>query len=233
MARATVVSPGLTPDWLKKRKGVMSAIETQLIERLASGTKGLDLEHLQALVEHRNPFTREHPEYVIPLRDIQVDYDLSWIEVIDAAGDGSVSSSREEKRWLLEYEKGRPRHGRTGAKIINVNLAMYPARPMFPIDELRKIGRQAELGRSVNARELFALWRVSSSAFYTMGFPEIRAYSLEAKQLGQNTVVPVAHVRGNHSYPAMEAVHFEALRICGQDDLLPCRYCCVAYTHAE
>lgn len=56
MGDTTVVGPGLTPDWLKKRKGIMEAIDEQLILGLERPGAGLNLDQLQLVVEHRNPF---------------------------------------------------------------------------------------------------------------------------------------------------------------------------------
>ncbi len=233
MAKTKVVSPGLTPDWLEKRKGVMSAIESQLIHRFTPGAKGLDLEHLQALVEHRNPFEREHPEYVFPLHKVIVNYSLPWPKAVAAAGDGSEPSSWQQKQWLLDYGETNPPLGRTGIYEIHVNVAMYPAKPTFLLSDLRKIGRQANLGPSTNARELFALWPECAEIFKNMGLSDVTLYSLDAKQLGPSVVIPAMHWQeGDHAYPAMEPIEFETLRIGGFDDLLP-RYCCVAYTPAE
>lgn len=56
MTKQVVVGPGLTPDWLKKRKGVMEAIENQIILGLERSRAGLTLDQLQLVVEHKNPF---------------------------------------------------------------------------------------------------------------------------------------------------------------------------------
>lgn len=61
--QSMVVGPGLTPDWLKKRRGIMGAIEDQLILGLERPGAGLTLDQLQVVVEHRNPF-----ETVVPLK---------------------------------------------------------------------------------------------------------------------------------------------------------------------
>lgn len=75
MGETTVVGPGLTPDWLKKRKGVMGAIEDQLTLGVELPGKGLTLDQLQAVVEHRNPFTglgQLEPKFVVPVHGVKV-----------------------------------------------------------------------------------------------------------------------------------------------------------------
>ena len=58
-----VVVPGLTPEWLKKRNGIMRAIDEQLVLGLERPGAGLTLDQLQACaVEHRNPFLKEGGE---------------------------------------------------------------------------------------------------------------------------------------------------------------------------
>ncbi|MEK9170181.1 MAG: hypothetical protein AAB674_00860, partial [Patescibacteria group bacterium] len=55
-----VVVPGLTPEWLKKRNGIMRAIDEQLVLGLERPGAGLTLDQLQACaVEHRNPFLKK------------------------------------------------------------------------------------------------------------------------------------------------------------------------------
>lgn len=56
MTDRMVVGLDLKPDWFEKKRKVMSEIEKQINLGLFSPGKGLTLEHLVALVEHRNPF---------------------------------------------------------------------------------------------------------------------------------------------------------------------------------
>ncbi|MBI4118900.1 MAG: hypothetical protein HY452_01395 [Parcubacteria group bacterium] len=54
--KKAVVGPDLTPDWLEKRRNVMGEIDAQLIWGLCEPGKGLTLDQLQIVIEHRNPF---------------------------------------------------------------------------------------------------------------------------------------------------------------------------------
>lgn len=56
MSEKLVVSSDLTPDWFAKYNGIIGEINKQLIRGLKEPGKGLALDHLQAVVEHRNPF---------------------------------------------------------------------------------------------------------------------------------------------------------------------------------
>ncbi|QQG45472.1 MAG: hypothetical protein HYW89_00845 [Candidatus Sungiibacteriota bacterium] len=56
MGKIVVVSPDQMPGWLEKRRRVFSEIDQQLIRGLQDPTKGLSLDQLQAMTEHRNPF---------------------------------------------------------------------------------------------------------------------------------------------------------------------------------
>ena len=51
-----VVGSGLTPDWLRKRSRVLTALEGQLILGVEKPGKGLLIDQVQSLIEHRNPF---------------------------------------------------------------------------------------------------------------------------------------------------------------------------------
>ena len=57
MREKIVVSPDLMPDWFKKYKGLQKEINEQLFRNLKTGSGGLTLEDLQALVEHRSLFS--------------------------------------------------------------------------------------------------------------------------------------------------------------------------------
>jgi len=57
MREKIVVSPDLMPDWFKKYKGLQKEINEQLFRNLKTGSGGLTLEDLQALVEHRSPLS--------------------------------------------------------------------------------------------------------------------------------------------------------------------------------
>ena len=56
MSKKLVVSPDLTPDWLEKRRRIVGELDTQLIRGLREPGKGLTLDQLQSVVEHRDPF---------------------------------------------------------------------------------------------------------------------------------------------------------------------------------
>ncbi len=58
MREEMVVSPDLTPDWFEKYLGIEKELGRQLLRGLRVPGEGLSLEHLQALVEHRNPFAK-------------------------------------------------------------------------------------------------------------------------------------------------------------------------------
>ncbi len=63
MAEKIVVSPDLTPDWLRKKKRIFGELEEQLIRGFETPGSGLTLAQLQLAVEHRNPF--EVPPFTI------------------------------------------------------------------------------------------------------------------------------------------------------------------------
>ena len=54
--KTLVVSLDQMPDWLEKRRKIIGEIDKQLILGLCESGKGLTLGHLQATVEHRDPF---------------------------------------------------------------------------------------------------------------------------------------------------------------------------------
>lgn len=56
MDEKMVGSPDLMPDWFEKYKGIKKELNEQLLRGLRTPGEGLILDHLQALVEHRNPF---------------------------------------------------------------------------------------------------------------------------------------------------------------------------------
>jgi hypothetical protein len=56
MKKSLVVDPDQMPDWLKKRANMTHELEKQLLRGLIEHGKGLTLFHLQAFLEHRNPF---------------------------------------------------------------------------------------------------------------------------------------------------------------------------------
>ncbi len=61
MAKQEVVGPVLTPDWLEKRRGIAAEIDRQLIIGVQEEGKGLTLDQLQLVTEHRNPFEAVAP----------------------------------------------------------------------------------------------------------------------------------------------------------------------------
>lgn len=93
MPNTIVVSSDLTLDWLEKRRNLFKEIESQLIKGLKAPGNGLSLDHLQALVEHRDPFewkgfrvleslTIEIPALPRPtLSDVQKKY--PWVKKIE------------------------------------------------------------------------------------------------------------------------------------------------------
>jgi len=58
MCKEMVGSPDLMPDWFQKYKGIKKEMNEQLLRGLRTPGDGLTLDHLQALVEHRNPFAK-------------------------------------------------------------------------------------------------------------------------------------------------------------------------------
>lgn len=56
MSNNIVVSHDLTHDWLEKRAKAFAEIDRQLIQGLKNSGTGLTLDHLQLLIEHKNPF---------------------------------------------------------------------------------------------------------------------------------------------------------------------------------
>ncbi len=54
--RSLVVGPVLTPNWLEKWRGIVAEIDRQLIVGVQEEGKGLTLDQLQLVTEHRNPF---------------------------------------------------------------------------------------------------------------------------------------------------------------------------------
>jgi len=49
----------VTPEWLEKRRGVFGELERQLIQGIDNPGKGLTLEQLQLVAEHKNPFVKD------------------------------------------------------------------------------------------------------------------------------------------------------------------------------
>lgn len=92
MMNETVVSPDLMLDWLEKKRNIFGELDRQLIRGLKNAGSGLTLDHLQAVVEHRNPFGdffRETGEFTIKipalkrptLEELQEKY--NWIKSIE------------------------------------------------------------------------------------------------------------------------------------------------------
>ena len=65
MKKTIAVGPGLTPDWLRKKIGIMKAIDEQLLLGLERPGSGLTLDQLQRVVEHRNPFLKKEDAAVL------------------------------------------------------------------------------------------------------------------------------------------------------------------------
>lgn len=65
-------SPGLTPDWLKKRTEIMRAIDEQLVLGLEGQGTGLTLDQLEKVVEHNNPFEKGTATFAEVVRAIQM-----------------------------------------------------------------------------------------------------------------------------------------------------------------
>lgn len=66
MATNLVVGPVSMPDWLEKRKRVFGELDRQLIVGIREPGKGLSLDDLQLVVEHRNPFGEKVAKATIP-----------------------------------------------------------------------------------------------------------------------------------------------------------------------
>jgi len=61
-----VVGPvSLTPDWLRKRSGIFTELDRQLIQGLENPGTGLTLDQLQLVTKHQHPF--EQPRELSPL----------------------------------------------------------------------------------------------------------------------------------------------------------------------
>ena len=56
MDEKMVGSSDLMPDWFEKYKGIKKEMNEQLLRGLRTPGDGLTLDHLQAVIEHRNPF---------------------------------------------------------------------------------------------------------------------------------------------------------------------------------
>lgn len=66
MATNLVVSPVSMPDWLEKRRRVFGELDRQLVVGLREPGKGLSLEELQRITEHRNPFGEKAAKATLP-----------------------------------------------------------------------------------------------------------------------------------------------------------------------
>ena len=56
MGKKMVVVPDLMPEWLDKRARIFHELDRQLIRGLKEPDKGMALDQLQLVIEHRNPF---------------------------------------------------------------------------------------------------------------------------------------------------------------------------------
>lgn len=71
MKKKTIaVGPGLTLDWIRKRNGIMKAIDEQLLMSLEKPGIGLTLDQLQKVVEHREVFDKKVVEKVLTLHEL-------------------------------------------------------------------------------------------------------------------------------------------------------------------
>jgi hypothetical protein len=61
MVEKMVESSDLMPNWFEKYKGITKELDDQLLRGLRTPGEGLTLDHLQALVEHRDPFAAVWP----------------------------------------------------------------------------------------------------------------------------------------------------------------------------
>lgn len=86
MGETAVVGLGLTPDWLKKRKGIMEAIDGQLILGVERPGAGLTLDQLQLVVEHRNPFEPMEPKAAPVAKEAPEDVLARWRKNYEAIG---------------------------------------------------------------------------------------------------------------------------------------------------
>ncbi|KKP98189.1 MAG: hypothetical protein US25_C0006G0002 [Candidatus Moranbacteria bacterium GW2011_GWE1_36_7] len=67
-----VGSSDLMPSWFEKFAKISAEIWRQLLLGMKNPGKGLTLDHLQALVEHRNPFAKTQ------FADVQLDIIIDW-----------------------------------------------------------------------------------------------------------------------------------------------------------
>ncbi len=58
MSKIIVVGQDLTLDWLKRRTKMFAEIERQTTQSLENPGTGLTLDHLQSVIEHKNPFPK-------------------------------------------------------------------------------------------------------------------------------------------------------------------------------
>lgn len=61
-----VVGPVSMPDWLEKRRKVFGELDRQLVVGLREPGKGLSLDDLQSITEHRNPFGEKAAKATVP-----------------------------------------------------------------------------------------------------------------------------------------------------------------------
>ena len=99
--RPAVVSPDLTPDWLKRRDRMTAELFTQLRRGIAEPGKGLSLNQLQQFLEHQNPFAppdTKAGEWQVFYQDVfGWDTDFSNLQ---------IPPERDGFGWLIVIAKG-------------------------------------------------------------------------------------------------------------------------------
>ncbi len=111
MSQGVVKGPILTVNWLERRNRLFAELDKQLTSGICGTEGGITLDHLAAVVEHRNPWGRMGNYMFVRELDLPVVREFSVAENLDRqsgkawkAGFGRFTKSFDEK-FLKTTEK--------------------------------------------------------------------------------------------------------------------------------
>lgn len=207
MSRIVVVGPDQMPDWLEKRRKVFGELDRQLIQGLQEPGKGLALEQLQDVVEHRNPFDKAAPvkprvEIVPPTNGriyevrVRVDYVRPWHEAVLAAG---PNTPKHHDVFKVGGSYPAEPKSRRSARLVKVVLANFGPGSVTQSVTALEWGRGQHL-RPAISRECFAVGEHRPNLNRDLGLKYMAAVSLVTCSFEGEPRVPRVWWLGSERY---------------------------------
>src|SRR3989338_7099916 len=150
MGETAVVGPGLTPDWLRKRKGIFGAIEEQTILGLERPGAGWSLDDLQKAIVEKGAAKILRPRSIVILRQVPVHRDRTWLDQIAISGP-QTDADNDVHKVGDQYVAEKKDVVLKDITLVNFGLGVNK------FEQVVSFGAEWQLGRTIDPWECFAV----------------------------------------------------------------------------